>query len=103
MVFAKLFDFQEPVPGQLLAHVRISGDEEEADAPYQIVLTTMSRSAVTMRLAYSFHTEELRDEEFVAFDAHQAAHQYAEMQATLSGATPALDQAALALTTQAVA
>lgn len=86
MDFAKLFEFgpADGLPeGQLLVQVQHSDAREDADAPYQLVLTTMSGYGRLMTMVYSYAEEAVRDAEFTDLVAPAAEGHYRHMQAQL--------------------
>jgi hypothetical protein len=87
MDFAKLFDFDsvDGLPqGQLLVLVQDSDAREDADAPYQIVLTTMSPYGRIKTLVYPYADEHVRDNEFTDLVPLAAEGHYRHMQAELA-------------------
>jgi hypothetical protein len=87
MEFAKLFSFgpAEGLPeGQLLVLVQDSDAREDADAPYQLVLTTMSPYGRIKTLVYPYADEHVRDNEFTDLVPLAAEGHYRHMQAELA-------------------
>lgn len=84
MRFAKLIDVDDPrEPGQLLAELHDSEAREDADAPFQLVLKTISPYGVTMTLAYGYSDERKRDEEFARLTPEELTAHFTQMQETL--------------------
>lgn len=87
MDFAKLFEFG-PVDGlpagQLLVLAQDSAARADADAPYQLVLHTVSPYGRLKTLAYSYADEHVRDAEFTDLVPLAAEGHYRHLQAELA-------------------
>jgi hypothetical protein len=86
MDFAKLIEFgpADGLPaGQLLVLVQDSDAREDADAPYQLVLTTSSPYGRLKTLVYSYADEHVRDAEFTDLVPLAAEGHYRHLQAEL--------------------
>ncbi|WP_310391482.1 hypothetical protein [Hymenobacter sp.] len=81
--FAKLFDFE--ALGQLLVQ-RVNSEDEDDDAPYRIELKTRNEQGVQLVMGLGFVEEELRDEQYAAFEPRAEEH-FTKMQTALAAMT----------------